>query len=315
MTKCWSCSKTSRFDHGLKLSADINSIPRSDGDTIVITVSKVDDTALVSFYNAYPGLQALRKGYEVTFIVKNEQRSALIDTLLGEITLQFPLTPEEARRMNPDTLTVYKVDENGAVTKLEGAFDWATLTYTVVTDHLCRFYLAAGEASDQPWENHFADVTESDWFYGAVSFVCRYGFYKGTGPDTFAPHGLMSRAMFWTVLGRANGRRLSGDNAYDAARAWAMEAGLTDGTDPAGYITREQLVTMLWRYAGQPESSGDLSRFTDAESVSAYAVDAMTWAAENGILVGDNGALLPKSVATRAQAAAILQRFIDMILQ
>jgi hypothetical protein len=154
-------------------------------------------------------------------------------------------------------------------------------------------------------------VKESDWFYSAVEFVSRNGFYTGTGADTFTPNGLMTRAMFWTVLGRVNGQKLSGSDVFDYARTWAMGAGITDGNNPDGTITREQMVTILWRYAGSPKAAGDLSRFSDAGSVSGYAVDAMAWAVENGIIKGENGALMPRDSATRAQAAAILQRFIE----
>lgn len=88
-----------------------------------------------------------------------------------------------------------------------------------------------------------------------------------------------------------------------------MNAGITDGTNPNNNITREQIITILWRYAGSPKSSAHLSKFSDANSLSSYAKEAMAWAVENGIIIGTNGALFPKDNATRAQVAA-LQRFI-----
>lgn len=117
--------------------------------------------------------------------------------------------------------------------------------------------------------------------------------------------------MLWTVLGRMNGQNLSGEDTFDVARNWAISTGITDGTNPSGDVTREQMATILWRYAGSPKTEGDLNNFSDAGRISSYAVDAMIWAVEKDIIHGSNGALMPQDNATRAQVAAILQRFIE----
>ena len=138
----------------------------------------------------------------------------------------------------------------------------------------------------------------------------------GTGFTTFSPASPMARAMLWTVLGRLDGgEKLYGEGVYESAREWAMNAGITDGTNPDGEITREQVVTILWRYAGKPKADGDLSRFSDAESVSDYAREAMAWAVEKGIILGNDGALLPQGSASRAQVAAILQRYVEATMK
>ena len=93
---------------------------------------------------------------------------------------------------------------------------------------------------------------------------------------------------------------------------WAKANGVSDGTNPEVNITREQLVTMLYRYAGSPAASGSLDNFSDASTVSSYAVNAMQWAVANGIVNGSNGKLNPKNDATRAEVAAILMRFCEM---
>ena len=91
-----------------------------------------------------------------------------------------------------------------------------------------------------------------------------------------------------------------------------MSDGISDGTDPNGLVTREQFATMLYRYAGEPDVSGDLSTFTDADSVSDWATDAMLWATQNGIITGITATTLdPQGTATRAQAAAMLMRFME----
>ena len=93
---------------------------------------------------------------------------------------------------------------------------------------------------------------------------------------------------------------------------WAKANGVSDGTNPEVNITREQLVTMLYRYAGSPKANGSLDSFSDAASVSSYAVNAMQWAVANGIVNGSNGKLNPQNNATRAEVAAILMRFCEM---
>jgi len=165
------------------------------------------------------------------------------------------------------------------------------------------------------WDNPFKDVEKKDWFYSAVEYANKNGLFAGTGTSTFSPHSSMTRAMLWTVLGRMDGQSLSGSGVYDAARSWAMNAGISDGTNPYRNITKEQMVAILWRYAGYPQADGDLSKFSDADQVSDYAKDAMAWAVEKGIVAGSNGALMPKDPVTRAQVAAILQRFIEMTAQ
>ncbi len=159
------------------------------------------------------------------------------------------------------------------------------------------------------WVNAFKDVKETDWFYGAVKFAGENKLFEGTSADTFSPDEPMTRQMFWTVLGRLDGQSLSGVGAYEAAREWGMKKGVTDGTNPRVEITREQLITTLWRYAGSPAPKGSLDKFADAGRVSDYAKQAMIWAVENGLIQGDAGRLNPRESATRAQAAAIFMRY------
>ena len=115
-----------------------------------------------------------------------------------------------------------------------------------------------------------------------------------------------------TVLARLSGADTSGD-AIAKGVAWAVENGVSDGTNPEAKITREQLVTMLYRYTGSPAVTGDLSAYTDAASVSAWAKDAMTWAVSNGIVKGvTETTLVPGANATRAQVATIMQRYAGL---
>ena len=161
----------------------------------------------------------------------------------------------------------------------------------------------------------FIDVNERDWFYDAVVYVYNEGMMSGVEADVFSPDGSMTRAMFWTVLARIDGADTSGGlEWYSAAQKWAISEGVSDGTEPNALITREQLATMLWRYAGEPEGNSTLDGFTDSGSVSYWAYDALVWAVENGIVTGmGDGILAPQGTATRAQAATMFMRYMSVV--
>lgn len=160
----------------------------------------------------------------------------------------------------------------------------------------------------------FADVPSGYWGADEIAFAASRELFQGTGDTTFAPEVPMSRAMMLTVLARYNGVDTSkGSTWYEAGAAWAVETGISDGTNLDGALTREQLALMLYRYAGEP-AAGSLSAFGDAGNVSSWAVQAMVWATENGLINGVGGDLLnPQGQATRAQVAAILARFVTLV--
>ena len=136
----------------------------------------------------------------------------------------------------------------------------------------------------------------------------------GVSDTQFNPNGTMTRAMIWAVLGRIDGKTITGSNWTSTARSWAMSEGVSDGTDANGSITREQLVTMLWRYAGEPYAYSGLNNWADRYSVSSYAKTAMAWAVNEGIITGATSTTLnPKGFATRAECATILMRFVESI--
>ena len=124
----------------------------------------------------------------------------------------------------------------------------------------------------------------------------------------------MTRAMVNTVLARLSGVDTTpaiGQNWYDKGIAWARENGVSDGMNPDGNVTREQLAAMLYRYAGSPAVSGSLP-FSDAGSVSDYAQNALIWATQNGILNGyADGRVVPAANSQRSQVAAMMARFIQ----
>ncbi len=172
-----------------------------------------------------------------------------------------------------------------------------------------------GSATVKVYDNSkfFTDVPAANWASDAVAFASSRELFNGTGADTFSPNAPMTRQMLMTVLARLDGTDTSG-NAYAKGMEWAIRNGVSNGSDPEGKITREQLATMLWRYAGSPSVSGRMTGFVDADQISGYAEDAMLWATKAGIIGGKgNGQLDPKGYATRAEVAAMLMRYCNTL--
>lgn len=157
----------------------------------------------------------------------------------------------------------------------------------------------------------FKDVPQNSWFASAVQYVTSNSLMNGTSTTAFSPSATMSRGMLMTVLARYAGESTEGGTVwYEKGMNWAKNKGISDGSAPNRNITREQLAAMLYRYAGEPDGAADLSAYTDAGSVSAYAEQAVQWCVKNGILTGKTSSTLaPKATATRAECAAMLQRF------
>lgn len=159
----------------------------------------------------------------------------------------------------------------------------------------------------------FTDITPGDWFEETVQYIYDKGLMKGTTADTFEPEAPANRAALMTLLARLDGVETDGGETwYAKSLAWAKGKGISDGSDPEGILTREQLVTMLYRCDGSQITAGGLENFTDREKVSPWAMDAMRWAVETGIIKGRNGhTLAPKDCTTRAELAAVLMRYLE----
>ena len=173
-------------------------------------------------------------------------------------------------------------------------------------------------APDENWNgaqqgsvSGFGDVPQNSWFADAVKYVSENKLMNGTSTTAFSPNGNMSRAMLMTVLARYAGESTDGGTVwYEKGMNWAKDKGVSDGSAPNASITREQLAAMLYRYAGEPSVSADLSAYTDAVSISPYAEKAVEWCVAKGILSGKSATrLAPQDTATRAECAAMLQRF------
>lgn len=161
----------------------------------------------------------------------------------------------------------------------------------------------------------FTDVPAGSWYEEAVNYVHEKGLMNGTSSNAFSPNANTTRGMIVTILARVEGVNTNGTPWYAAGQKWAMDNGISDGTNMPGVITREQLATILYRNAKQKgydvSKSAALTAFSDADKVSGYAAEAMQWAVAEGLLQGSNGKLNPQGSATRAQVATILMRFME----
>lgn len=216
----------------------------------------------------------------------------------GEVAVAIPVVNAKqgtvAVRVNPDgTEEIIKtavVTENGLVLGVKGSMQIKVINNS----------------------KNFAD-TVGHWAASDVDFVSARELFNGTAPALFSPEASMTRGMVVTVIARLAGENTDGGaNWYDKGCAWAVANGVSDGTDPNGSITREQLAAMLYRYCGSPAASGSLSTYADAASVSAFASDAMQWCVNNGIINGMDGLLNPQGQATRAQVSAMFARYIRL---
>ena len=164
----------------------------------------------------------------------------------------------------------------------------------------------------------FTDVAGNAWYASAVNYAVDKGLMNGTGEGKFSPEADTTRGMIVTILARLDGKSTSGSPWYQAGQRWAMEYEISDGMNMTGAITREQLVTMLFRYAVKNgleavTLSENLTQFTDASDISAWAVYAMQWAVGQGLIQGSNGQLRPQANASRAEVATILMRFCELL--
>ena len=180
---------------------------------------------------------------------------------------------------------------------------------------------------DTPWNNPFADVSEDDWYYETVRFVQERGLMNGYSDGRFGPNDTLSRAQLVQILFNKEGRPgvdylldfsdVAGEAWYTEAVRWAASQGIVGGYGngtfgPNDPITREQLAVMLWRYSGSPAATNKELHFNDEAEISGFALEALRWAVENGILNGyGDGRLGPQGQATRAQVAQMLKNFIE----
>ena len=183
-----------------------------------------------------------------------------------------------------------------------------------------------GDNGDEEWENPYADVTANQWFYAAVQYVSENKLMNGVAENAFGPDIHTTRGMLVTILHRMEGEPQAGEHSftdvaedkyYADAVAWAAENDIVNGYSdtvfaPEKAMSREEMAVVLYRYAQYKgwdvSAQGDLSRYADSESVSAWSAEAMTWAVGAKVMNGMDGRLAPQGDALRSQTATVLMR-------
>ena len=241
----------------------------------------------------------------------------------GELTASLPYTPQKGE--NTDNLTVFYLDKDGNAKQMAGAYyDKDTKCIVFKTSHLSVYAVAYVEK-----KTTFSDLAIDSWYFNSVNFAVSRGLFNGVTENKFAPQEQMTRAMLVTVLCRLAGEPVTnGENNfndvqsglwYSKAVDWATSVQLVKGYDEQVFgindnISREALAVMLYRYAKSEgyavTADGDLNKFCDGGSVSAWSVEAMRWVVGAGIVDGCGGYLKPQANASRAEVAVILDRFV-----
>lgn len=227
-------------------------------------------------------------------------------------TVSVTATPEDGYALSALSVRGESGAEISLAEKSDGRRSFTMPDENVVVD---AKFVATGDEPETPDAFPFIDVHPGDWFYDDVYTAWERHLVAGMTEDLYMPQRAMSRAMTVTILSRFEEEIPTVDGAwYESARVWGMENGICDGTRMEEDVTREQLATMLWRYARyrgwDVSARGDVSAFSDADKISPFADDAITWATGTGILGGKGeGILDPGGKATRAEFAAMLNRF------
>ncbi len=293
-------------------------VSQAAGSTIDVAVGLAEKKTLTE---AQQKLVGDAKVYDISILSGGKNISSFDGKSLT-ISLPYKLKAGEIA----ESVAVWYLSDKGELEKMTCKYDKATGLATFTTSHLSKYLVGYSEV----WKNLFSDVKEKDWFYSAVEYAVKNGLFNGTTATTFSPNGQMTRSMLVTVLYRVEGSpSVTGTNGFSDVKSgqwytdaiiWANEKGIVSGLGNGLFgtdndVTREQMATILYNYAKykgyNTAKMAELNAFTDALAVSAWAQPAVKWASAEGLVTGRTAATLaPKGNATRAEVAAIFQRFI-----
>jgi hypothetical protein len=297
---------------------------KRDDEVVKIIVTKVDTAVAVEATLNDAQRETVGENFVIDLTVK--VGDTVIHDFKGEVTVIVPFTPPKSTEASDyDLLTVYYVDDEGKYTEIKGAhFDTKTKEIKFTTTHFSKFMVSE-------WISPWNDIIKTDWFYRAARFAYTNDLITGTAIDKFSPRVNLSRAMLVTILWRnAGSPKVEGEipfsdvkkgEYYTDAVIWAEQnkiiAGYGNGKfGPLDPITREQFATILYNNSGKPFSEPIPDTYTDIDKISAWALEAMKWANRKGLIVGrTTTTLAPIETATRAEAAKLLQNYIEKILE
>jgi hypothetical protein len=297
----------------LKKDATVSIVGQAEGGSLKLELKQVAKGSLTDEQK-----EAV-KSNDLVLDINISSGTKKISSFDGTLSITVPYS-------GPQPVAVWYLNDKGELEKLFCTFVDGTVSFNL--DHLSLYVVG----QDTAWVNPFADVKESDWFYGSVEYAFKNGLMVGTSDTTFSPYMNTTRGMIVTILHRLEGRPKSdaanaftdvgADKYYTDAVAWARDNIIVSGYGngmfgPEDSITREQMAVILMNYAKYKgydiSMKADLSKFADEESISPWAKDAISWANAEGLIQGSGSQLMPVDNALRCQVAAILQRFIETI--
>lgn len=276
--------------------------------TVDEALAEAEPGAVIS----YIGGDAPTTDYNVTIVYGNGMSEEVKD-IAKDSALVLPAAPSK----NGYIFMGWKCSDGHTHEAGETVVVNSNLTFTAVWSVLPDIEPGEPSGPDEPVEPSalpFVDVSVNAWYYESVKAAYEAGLMNGVTDTEFAPNATLTRAMIWTIIARASGVETEGGATwYAKAQEWVVANGVSDGEDPMGNVTREQLVTMLWRLNGSEVMTGYIGNYIDTGDISEWANNAMLWAVQNGIIEGDeNMALAPKADTTRAQAATFFVRYLTV---
>lgn len=300
---------------------------QTNGSTVTIHVDEIAQSGLTAAQRT-----AITGDHADDLVIKVTVKSGgvvITDYNGGKITVTVPYTLKDGE--TAEGVCVWHLAADGTLTLMECSYDAETKTVRFVTDHLSEFIVGCDAAAG--WVNPFVDVAENDWFYEDVAQAYVLKLMQGTSNTTFSPYTTTTRGMIVTILWRLENEPVVNyamafedvqtEQYYTEAVRWAASEDIVNGYSatafgPEDTITREQLAAILYRYeqykgGGFVGSWYFLLDYSDTADVSDWADEAMHWCVMNGIIQGSDGRLMPKDGAARAQAAAMLIRFLNAV--
>ena len=307
---------------------------QADGLDITISIEHHEDAKLTS---AQKNAVGNRPAYDINVTSGGEH----ISDMGGQITVHAPYELKAGEKARG--IVVWYVDDHGNRERCETSYDPVKKRVNWKTDHLSLYMIDYDEALAELCDGgegcpsaKFIDIDPNAWYHEALDYAIENGLMDGYGNDYFGPNDNLSRGMLAqilytmenrpTVIGDMPFTDVADGKYYVDAIKWAQQNGIVGGYGgglfgPDDPITREQLATILWRYAkykGYDVSVGESTNilsYEDAFTISEYAIPAIQWACGDGVMQGSDGYLDPKGSATRAHVAQMLKNFLENIIK
>ncbi len=308
---------------------------------LLFTIAKINPNTLTAKQK-----QAVGNATGIELLLSAEGKT-ITDIKDGTIKVSVPYIRKDGEEQK--NIAVSCLGEDGSITAMKSSYDDSKGQVMFETNSFSKYIITSNKsateeqaqevtAGDGNWKNPYSDVAETAWYFDAVRFTAENDLFSGISENSFSPDSAMTRAMLVTVLNRLSIKdydkygieaenQIAFDDVpegmwYSGAVKWAGGVGIISGMDenrfaPEEAVTREQLAVILYNYAkaiglDTPTEGMAVREFSDVDEISVWAKDAVRWAIGQGILSGKGDNLLdPKGMATRAETAAMLQRFMN----